>query len=55
MASKREAQQHTQLLWLAVLVMGLLMIPFMIGVIQKRSFELGFAKGVGKTVQDVDY
>jgi hypothetical protein len=55
MASKRAAQQHNQLLWLAILVMGLLMIPFMIGIIQKRSFELGFAKGVEKSMQQVSY
>ncbi len=55
MASKTKAQQHNQLLWLAILVMGLLMIPFMIGIIQQRSFELGFAKGVEKTVDQIDY
>lgn len=57
MAYKSKVQQHNQLLWLAILVMGLLMIPFMIGVIQKRSFETGFAAGVEKSnsVQTLEY
>jgi hypothetical protein len=46
MAAKKESIQHSQLMWLAILVMTLLMIPFLIGAIQQKAFRNGFAAGV---------
>lgn len=46
MARKSVATQHSQLMWLAILVMALLMIPFLLGAIQKRAFNNGYAAGV---------
>lgn len=48
MATRSKSTQHNQLMWLAILVMALLLIPFLLGMIQKRSFDLGFAQGIEK-------
>jgi predicted cobalt transporter CbtA len=48
MARKSAVQQHNQLMWLAIMVIALLLIPFLIGAIQKQSFRQGYAASLEK-------